>query len=194
MAHGDQKKALAEFAAETFALMAPKVIGGVVTDFRLSTYLRTCNYPRSLIQSLSTAGLGAAFASWKKEDIARLPETGVQLFGRDKELQLLDEMWAKCRAERSFSLFPRIESKVKWAWVPVISTAIRIISFFSKTVKSPPTNLSLFMRMGSSEAKWVIPLSRVRIYRALNPFPFCKYDSISKCCPIQSANNLPSVP
>lgn len=33
------------------------------------------------------------FAPPEKVDISRLPETGVQLFGREKELQLLDEVW-----------------------------------------------------------------------------------------------------
>ncbi|MEN6426704.1 MAG: toll/interleukin-1 receptor domain-containing protein [Phycisphaerales bacterium] len=33
------------------------------------------------------------FALPEKVDISRLPETGVQLFGRDRELQLLDDMW-----------------------------------------------------------------------------------------------------
>jgi tetratricopeptide (TPR) repeat protein len=34
-----------------------------------------------------------ALAPPEKVDLARLPETGVQLFGRQKELQLLDELW-----------------------------------------------------------------------------------------------------
>ena len=35
----------------------------------------------------------SAFSPPEKVDITRLPETGAQLFGREKELQLLDEMW-----------------------------------------------------------------------------------------------------
>ena len=80
-------------------------------------------------------------------------------------------MGARCSAERRLSLVPRMESKVKCACVPVISTAIRIISFFSSTVNRPPTSSPLLMRMGSSEAKCVLPLRRARISRARNPLP-----------------------
>ncbi|MFR0874318.1 MAG: hypothetical protein ACLSHC_06700 [Bilophila wadsworthia] len=84
-------------------------------------------------------------------------------------------MWARCRAERRLSLAPRMDSKVKCACAPVISTAMRIISFFSMTVNKPPTSSPLFIRIGSRDAKCVVPLRRARISRARNPFPSLRY-------------------
>jgi len=82
-----QKRTLAEFAIEICTTLLGKVVAEELASSCPSLNLRTWR------GDFAMGEMPAAVAPPEKVDITRLPETGAQLFGREKELQLLDEMW-----------------------------------------------------------------------------------------------------